>query len=208
MGECIQFEEREVKAKGLNKQALPNKEELKKYFFSEEWTNFNFLEQLPKQNIPEQALLFYPGAGADILSPLIYLQKFFHPVKEIDFLFVDINNDYGMIKTILDDVGISFTEKKNNILKFYWYGTLVNLAYLAVDVFSFVNKIDSINIYFERAFRIMREQDQKFEDKIFEKLKTGGVLISDSGFTKFPLKKIDIPLELSNYGEMIIGVKE
>ena len=53
----------------------------------------------------------------------------------------------------------------------------------------------------------MKEQDQSYEHKIFEKLKTGGILISDSGYQKTPLQKMKVPPELSSYKEMIIGVK-
>ncbi|MBI2151778.1 hypothetical protein HYU21_03585, partial [Candidatus Woesearchaeota archaeon] len=46
-----------------------------------------------------------------------------------------------------------------------------------------------------------------YESLVFRKLNPGGVLISDSGYGQFSLKKIDINPKVSSYGEMMVGVK-
>ena len=53
----------------------------------------------------------------------------------------------------------------------------------------------------------MKDSDPNYENKVFDSLNQGGVLISDSGFQKLDLERIDVPSELSSYKEMIIGKK-
>lgn len=207
MGELISYEEREVRAKGLNKKALPQEPKIKKYIFSEEYNHLKWLDQLPKFSLTNTPSLFYPGCGSDVLFPLIYLEKLFPKIKEVNFIFVDQEDELGMIKTILDDIGISFKEKKKK-LHFYWKDLLVHLEFIHDNVFRVIDHLAGFEIYFDKVFRIMREQDPSFEKKVFDKLKKGGVLIADSGFQSFPLKRIAVPKELSTYEEMVIGVKD
>ena len=112
-----------------------------------------------------------------------------------------------MIKTILDDISIHFSERKN-ILRFYWNGIPVDVEFVTGNVFELLKKIPSFDIYFERAFRIMREQHLNYEQQIFTKLNKNGVLISDSGYQQCNLKVFPLPQELSSYREMIAGQKE
>ncbi len=71
-----------------------------------------------------------------------------------------------------------------------------------------ITTLPTFDIYFERAFRIMRERHPEYEQKIVEKLNRGGILISDSGFQDTTLRKIMVPKELSAYGEMVLGVMD
>jgi len=200
----IFYEERKVQAKGLNPDNQINKGKLKEFFHEEDYNNLNLLNSV---NIPlnkETITLLYPGCGVDIFFPLIYIEKLFPKVKEANFTFIDTDNALGIIKTVLDDVGIHLSEKKNQI-SFYWKNILINLEFIQGNVFKL--DLPVFDIYFERAFRIMRDKIKDYEDKIFSKLNDGGILISDSGFENVPLKKIEVPKELSSYGEMMVGVK-
>lgn len=69
-------------------------------------------------------------------------------------------------------------------------------------------KWPEFDIYFERAFRIMKDQMEGYESQVFEKLSSGGVVISDSGFKEVGLEKIDLPISLSAYQEMMAGLKK
>lgn len=205
----IVLEEREVKAKGLNPQNKVDEEKLKGYFFDEDYEKLKLLKEIPKLNLNfEHPTIFYPGCGADIFYPLHYLELF-PKMREVSFLFVDENDSFGLIKTQLDDVGISFKGKKNKI-KFYWKDKLVNLEFIKDDVKKAFPKIPQYHIYFEKAFRIMREHIPYYEQGVFDKLADGGIIISDSGFEEIEaekLERIPVPLELSSYGEMMMGRK-
>ena len=85
---------------------------------------------------------------------------------------------------------------------------LVELEFVEGNVFEILNQLPYFDIYFERAFRIMKDSADGYENQVFSKLRPGGILISDSGFQHCSLKKLNVPRELSSYGEMIIGIKK
>ncbi len=208
MGFLISYEERKVKAKGLNKLAKPNEDKVKEYLFPDEYKNLSLLLDLPKLEYHKNPILFYPGCGADILIPLKYIEILFPLLCNVTFIFNDADNNLGLIKTILDDVGISFQEPKKNSLRFYWGGILVDLKFIQGNVFQLLSSLPEFDIYFERAFRIMKDDHLQYEQQIYHKLKPNGILISDSGFQQLPLEKIEVSPELSAYKEMIIGIKK
>lgn len=207
MGFLISYEERPVRAKGLNKFAKPDQEKIQEYLFPDEYQNLSLLRDVHKIEYPENPVLFYPGCGADILMPLKYVEILFPKLKNITFIFNDLDNNLPIIKTILEEVGISFQERKN-VLQFYWNNLLVDLKFLQGNVFQLFPEMPVFDIYFERAFRIMKDDHEKYEEKIYQKLKSKGILISDSGFQQLPLEKVNVSQELSSYKEMIIGIKK
>lgn len=207
MGFLISYEERLVKAKGLNKLAKPNENKVKEYLFPDDYQNLSLLTGIPKLEYPENPILFYPGCGADILMPLKYAEILFPRLRHITFLLNDIDNNFGLIKTILDEVGISFEEGKNKLL-FYWNDILVNLQYIQGNIFKTLPTVPSFDLYFERAFRIMKDDHPGYEKHVYEKLNPKGILVSDSGYQHLPLQKIEVSQELSSYREMIIGIKK
>ena len=206
MGFLISYEERAVKAKGLNKLAKPDQEKIQQYLFPDEYQNLSLLLDFPKLEHPENPALFYPGCGADILMPLKYIEILFPRVRNITFLLNDIDNNFGLIKTILDEVGVSFLEQKHK-LQFYWNGILVDLQFLQGNVFA-LQDLPTFDIYFERAFRIMKDDYPSYENRIYQQLNPKGIIISDSGFQHLPLEKLPVSQELSAYKEMIVGIKK
>lgn len=207
MGFLISYEERPVKARGLDKTSKPNEKKLQEYFFPDDYAHLSLLLNLPRLEYPENPVLFYPGCGADILFPLKYLELLFSRLRKATFILNDIDNNFGVIKTVLDDVGISFAEKQNK-LSFYWNGILVDANFVKGDIFQLLPQMPAFNIYFERAFRIMKDHQPGYEEKIYQKLKPQGIIISDSGFQHVPLERIKVSQELSAYKEMIIGIKK
>ena len=198
----IILSDKNVKAKGLSNNDNINQEKLKEHFFLEDWEKLNLLNKIEKFEFNEVIpTLFYPGCGADILFPLHYLEKIAN-LKEVKFVFVDKDDSFGIIKTILDDVGVGFSEKEDKI-NFYWKGILVELEFIENNVVNLFGKI-TYDIYFEKAFRIMKEHIKDYESKIVEGLNEGGFLISDSGFNNTNLTNIEVPKELSSYNEMVI----
>ena len=129
MGFLISYEEKKAKAKGLDKSAKPKEEKLKEYFFPDDYHNLSLLSGLSKIEYPENPTLFYPGCGADILFPLKYVELLFPRLRKVTLILNDIDNNFGIIKTVLDDVGVSFAEKKKS-LQFYWNGILVDLQFI------------------------------------------------------------------------------
>jgi len=200
MGNLISIMGRKIIAKGLNKNALPNREKVRELVFSDYLPH---LEKLPQLRLSSHPLLFYPGCGSDIILPLLYVEKMFFHIKEFSFLFIDINDLLQLIKTTLDEVGVSFSEDHNKI-DFYWEDQLIHLEFQQGDVSKI--ELPKYDIYFEQFFRIMKPEG--FEEVAYERLKKNGILISDNGFQNFPLEKHPASPELSPYGEMIIGIKK
>ena len=204
MPPLIIYSSKETTAKGLQKTTL-NTEKMQEYFFPDEYSNFQLLNKISSSIITKTIpTLFYPGCGPDIFTPLIYLEKLFTKIKEINLIFMDITDYFPTIKTMLDDVNISFTENNYN-LKFYYNDLLVNFTFTEQNVFQTIPP--HFDIYFEKAFRIMKDLSPEYEQKVYNNLNKEGLLISDSGYQHLPLKKISIPQELSAYQEMIIGIK-
>ena len=200
--------ERRIIPRGLNKLALPLESKLKNYLFEKDYHSLTLLQKIrPLPLSPEYPILLYPGCGIDILFPLLYFDFLFPQIINVDLIFVDVENTFGLIKTILDDVGVSFAEERNR-LKFYWKKKLVILEFLQKDIFGFISDSSPFDIYFERAFRIMKDAHPFYERQVFEKLNSGGIIISDSGFANVPLQRIPVPSVLSSYREMVIGFKQ
>ncbi len=198
------FLEEDVKPQGLNQKARPQKDKIKECLFSEDYENLALLEKIAPLKIKKNPLLFYPGCGADVLFPLLYLEKLFPQLKEVKMHFVDIHHSLNLLKTVLHHVGVSFAQEEDS-LRFYWNQLLVNLTFQKANVFE--NIPASFDIYFEKAFGIMKQEAQDYEIKVFERLNKNGVLISDNGFKRVPLKRIDIAPELSSYRDMVMGIK-
>lgn len=203
MGQLIIQMERNVPAKGMDKRILPNQNKLKEQVFAHDYELVRSL--LPLSINSQTPRMVYPGSGSDILMPLLFAQSLFPKITALHIQLIDLFPQEALVRTILDDIGIPFSEDKEKI-QFYWHGVLINLDCTVANAFTL--EYDHFDIYFERAFRIMKDQDPEFENRIFEKLNSSGVLISDSGFTQFPLEKIKVPTELSSYGEMVVGVKK
>lgn len=207
MAQVISYEERKFKAKGLDQFSKINEEKLRAYFLDGEYEQLAALDSLPKVSLSSSIpVLFYPGCGVDIFTPLIYLKKMFSSLKRAKLIFNDLDYTLGIHKTCLDEVGISFSEDRNSI-SFYFQDLLVELIFIQGDMFQLLQDLPEFDIYFERALRILREPYSEFERQVHAKLKSGGVLISDSGYAHLPLKSLAVPLSLSAYREMIIGVK-
>jgi len=207
MSNIITLFPRKVKARGLNKSVLPIENKVKEQFFTEDYENLKLLDNIKINLEKTNVRLLYPGCGCDILFPLLYLEKLFPNVQETKYIFVDVSNMLPTIKTILSDIGISFSENKNKI-SFYWKNILVDLVFVTKNIEDIFHQIKPIDIYFERAFRIMRERIDGYEEKVVKLLNSGGILISDSGFLGKKLQYIKVPKILSSYNEMVIGVKE
>ncbi|MBI2151667.1 hypothetical protein HYU21_03020, partial [Candidatus Woesearchaeota archaeon] len=57
----------------------------------------------------------------------------------MELIFNDTDNIFGLIKTILDDLGIGFVEEKSAVSRetifFYWKEQLINLRFVHGNVF-------------------------------------------------------------------------
>ncbi len=206
MGNFVELMERDITAQGARKGIFPDEEKIRSFCFDDEYAHVGLLQALTPFPHTRTTLL-YPGCGADILFPLFYLEQLFPQLREVHCTFVDPQDNQKMMETILDDIGIPFSRKKNKII-FYWKDMLVAISFVVDDIFSIIDSLPPFDIYFERSFRIMKGGHEDYEQKIVEKINPDGILISDSGFQNTSLQKIDVPKELSVYGEMVVGRKE
>ncbi|MBS3124507.1 hypothetical protein J4437_07825 [Candidatus Woesearchaeota archaeon] len=156
-------------------------------------------------------VILYPGCGADILYLLLFLEKIGYFFQEAEIILNDIDNIFNLIKTSLDDLGIGFVDEKSagygEKISFYWKEQLIHLPFISGNIFELLVHLPSFDLYFERAFRLMKEDHFEYEFQVFRKLNPGGILISDSGYAQLPLKKTDINKKISSYGEMMVGIK-
>ena len=208
MPDFITFTSKEISPKGLRPNTLLIEEKIKSYFFSGEYEKLELLNTLTVPLQKKEPRLLYPGCGTDILTPLLYLEKLFADVKKWDLIYVDTSNTFDILKTILDDVGVFFEEKKDSTLLFYWKDILVTLQFFEQDIFTSIGSFTDFDVYFEKAFCIMKDREQSYEPTVYGNLSQGGEIISDSGFRGLGLKTIPVPSSLSSYGEMIIGMKK
>ncbi len=200
MANFVSIIPRLVESKDPDKSYKIDEKALINQMFDDDFNKLSLLDDLQTFNISDKPTLFYPGSGCDIVFPCLYVEKLFN-VKEIDFIFMDVYDNLVSIRTVLDDLGISIDSNNS----FYWNGILIHLKFQVADVF--VSELPSFDIYFEKAFRIMKDPFPNYEEKIVEKLNPNGVLISDSGFKNVKLQKIDVSKELSSYKEMVVGKK-
>ena len=206
MENLIIYLEREIKPKGAVKGVLPDERRIREFLFEDEYHTLQLLQTIT--TFPHtRATLLYPGCGADVLFPLLYIEQLFPRLTEMHCTFVDAQDNQKLIETVLDEIRIPFSRKKNKI-NFYWKDTRTTISFIVGDIFNLIDSSPPFDIYFERAFRIMKDGQEGYEQKIVNKLKAGGILISDSGFQKVKLRKLDAPKGLSAYGEMVVGVKE
>ena len=201
MGDVMFYMPRKIATKGLNKQAVPNLEKVRNHIFNNHYETITMLGNYTI-SIREKPTLFYPGCGVDVLMPLLYVEKLFPSIQELTLIMNDVDDNLSMVQQILDDVGVHFNEQ----MEFYWNGKLVHLSFVQGHVMGILDTV-TFDIYFERAFRIMRDEMEGYEKRVLEKLNNNGILISDSGFQNSGLKTINIPQQLSSYNEMIIGIK-
>jgi hypothetical protein len=207
MDEMIFYQSNKISSKGKNINNKIDKNKLKSYFFKKEYDKLVLLDNVSTPTLtPTLPILFYPGCGADMFSPLLYLDKLFPEIKQAKLIFVDNEDCLSLLKTVLDDVGITFSGRRKKI-KFYWNNKLITLIFVKDFVQNILDKYN-YDIYFERAFRIMKDNLDNYETNVVKQLNPGGILISDSGFQDQNLQLIEVPKNLSAYNEMIIGIKK
>lgn len=205
MENLIIYNERYIKPKGAKKGIIPNAEKIKSYCFYDDYAHLTQLRTITTFS-HTKATFLYPGCGADVLFPLLYMERLFPQLQEAKFMLVDIQDNQKLIETVLDDIGLPFSRDKERII-FYWKEIKVTIVFIIDNIFLILDSLLPFDIYFERAFRIIKEGHAEYEPKIIEKLAPGGILISDSGFQEVKLERIEVPKELSVYGEMVMGRK-
>ncbi len=199
----ISYFERKIKPKGVKANYVLNEAKFQEYFFADELNKLSSLNNINVNISEKNPTLFYPGCGVDILTPLLYVKKLFKQ-KKFTFIFLDKEPCLGMIKTVLDDLDVPFSCNREE-LNFYWKGKFITLRFILGDVFK--KALPKYDIYFEKSFRIMKDQFHGYEEKVVSSLEKGGVIIADSGFQGFPLNYLDVDRDLSSYGEMIMATK-
>ena len=200
----LNFIEKPTSVKGLNPDSKIITTNLPNHLLSEEIFHLELLKSMPRLSLEgDKPVLAYPGCGSDILYPLSFIKNLTN-IRQIELIFIDKNDHWGMIKSILDDLGVSFIES-NEQIKFYWDGLFVELEFHEDDIFNF--DYPPFDIYFERKIAFFKDQVDDYEQKMYDKLKANGLIISDYGFKNVHLQRISVPHELSAYGEMIVGRK-
>jgi hypothetical protein len=194
---------RKIEPTGLNKENIFNFNTIKNHIYHDDYQKITSLKLNCQLTSKDSFHLYYPGCGADIIYPLLYITHLIPNSKEIKLTFVDKSNHLDLIKTILDDIKINFKQATPTSISFYTNNILFNLQFITKDITYF--NLDNFDIYFEKSFRIFKERI--FEKKVYEDLNENGIIISDNGFENLNLKRFNIPKEISIYDDMIIAIK-
>lgn len=174
-----------------------NYEKLKSGSFKDEYDTYLKIKDFFKQNkLKKDKITFVNlGAGGDIINPLLFTDALIK-AKEITFLFYDPRFYYHFMIEALKDIVDNFKyklkfDKNTALIRFKLNNTKFNLIYSSQDAFA---KMPSefkkgFDVYYERAFRLFRDDQDLFMFLLFEKLNKGGIAITDWGFNKPVLEK-------------------
>jgi hypothetical protein len=175
----------------------------KNYLFDDEYHYFKEIKKTKNKINVQKPIFYYPGSGDDIITPLIIVDKLFEN-KNFKFIFQDKVDFFKNIKFTLNNLKIPFSKFKQGI-KFYYNQKEIELIFNVKDVNKFIEP--HYDIYYERRFRIMKEEVFNYEKTIYQNLNKQGIIISDSGFENLKQKKL-LDNKLSSYGKMVFVIKE
>lgn len=169
-----------------------NHEKLRARSFKDEFNTYLKLKEIFKDQKlkKDRIVLFNPGAGGDVINPLLFVDALTE-CRQLDMFFVDDRFYYQFIlqglEEVIDDFKYDISVSAGKaVIKFRLNKTKVNLVYLGEDVFKNLPKDieNGFDVYFERAFRLFREDQIRQMSYIFGRLRKGGFVISDWGFNK------------------------
>ena len=205
----------------LFKKPKLNYEKLKSGSFKDEFATYLKLKQhFNGHKLKKDKITFFnPGAGGDIINPILFIDALTE-AKELELIFFDPRFYYMFVieglKEIIDN--FKYNIKLNNstaVIKFKINKTKYNLVYIGRDAFARIpDEIKAgFDIYYERAFRLFRDDQNLYMALVFEKMNPGGLAITDWGFNKpvlekGNLKKIDnLPKDFGIYKNLTIYKK-
>ena len=174
-----------------------NPERLKEGSFKDEYSTYLKLkEQFNGNKLKKDKVVFFnPGAGGDIINPILFIDALIE-CKELELIFFDPRFYYQFVieglKEIIDNFKYKIKLNENKaIINFKYNGTKVNMIYSGTDAFE---KIPSeikqgFDVYYERAFRLFRDDQNLYMALVFEKMNSKGLVITDWGFNKPVLEK-------------------
>lgn len=204
------------------KKAKLNREKLKLGSFKEEFYTYLKIKEFFNGNkIKKDKIIFFnPGAGGDIVNPMLFIDAVTE-CKELEMIFFDPRFYYQFVIEGLKEIIDNFKYKmkvdgKLAKITFKLNKTKVILNYIGKDAFERIpSEIkQGFDIYYERAFRLFRDDQNLYMALIFEKMYSGGLVITDWGFNKpviekGNLKKIEkVPKDFGIYKNLTIYKKK
>ncbi|MDP2749655.1 MAG: hypothetical protein Q8O89_02370 [Nanoarchaeota archaeon] len=138
--------------------------------------------------------LFYPGSEYDVANPIMILNSLidFKKKNQVIMTYVDLKDMYHFIpaniKICVTNVNPKIRNRHNyKYTKFKIENTLIEIKYYHEDAFEFIRRIrvkkrEKFDIYFERAFNVIRAtEDDEFPKNVFET--TSDLIFSDEPLT-------------------------
>jgi len=206
-----------------------NLEEIKKYLYPEEFNSYLSLMKIFENNKYSKSniTLFYPGCGADVVNPLLFLDILldWKNTRAITLIYADTSSIAPMFigETVDKITGVKnvvkFISEDEAHISFTINNCRITLVYILADVLQKLPQIldKGFDIYFERAFEIFRADEAMFIRYVLEHVNKNGLLISDCGFCRQDMLKkygfVDfgpkkLPSELGLYNTLKIYKKE
>lgn len=205
----------------LFKKPALNHEKLKQGSFKDEFNTYLRLKEIfkDKKLKKDKIIFFNPGAGGDIINPLLFIDALIE-CKNLEMIFMDPRFYYSFVIEALKDVVENFKYKlklngNTAQISFRLNRTKCSMVYVGKDAFERIpDEIKKgFDIYYERAFRLFRDDQNLYMSLIFEKMNKGGLVVTDWGFNKpiiekGGLKKIEnIPKDFGIYKNLTIYKK-
>lgn len=161
-------------------------------------TYLKIKELLKTYKIRKQKItVYYPGCGSDLVNVLIMIDML-EEAKQIDIIFVDPKGAFPvMIAEMKKTTYKPKIKQSKNKATIHFKNKKINMIYYSENAFDFIPKEieNGIDLYFERAFNLFREEKEKQMNKIFPLINERGFIISDYGF------------ELGKYKRQFVQIK-
>ena len=203
------------------KKPVLNLEKLKDNSFEDELSTCHKLKKIFKNKKlkKDKVVILNLGAGGDIINPMLFADALVE-AKEIVFLFYDPRFYYQFIIGELEDIIDNFKYKlklngNTAIIKFKLNNTKMSIVYSGRNAFDGMPPEikQGFDVYYERAFRLFRDDQNLYMAFVFEKMNKDGLVVTDWGFNKLitekgNLQKIEgIPKEFGIYHNLTIYKK-
>ena len=145
------------------------------------------------------ATLYYPGGGLDLMRPLAILDSIHKSAKNWRIVLQDpaesIEPIVGLAQAITGVIPhkISGKDWSSKSASFHFKDRDITIDLSRSDALhQLPPNLDSYDIYFDRAFEIVRIKDESFVARIARGLRSGGVAITDCGFKEpTDLERVD-----------------
>lgn len=167
----------------------------------------------------KEIIIYYPASSFDFSSIVMLIDCLIKDFQKITIITIEIKDIHMFLKKLAEKY--FKTKAKKTIQKNNRSYTLLEFKNKDIEIISYINDAikdknpkelkNKIDIYFERAFNLFKEDNLSYTKNIASLIKENGFIISDYGFKGIKLhnfKKIkNIPKDFGLYRQLQIYKK-